>query len=426
MDIRYQSIQSASDLITPGCYLGKLDLKSAYRSVSVHPSQFQCTGLKWKFKGHSEYTYMYDNRLPFGAKLSVGIFHRLTQAVRRMLLKRGINVVVYLDDFLVVADTYTECQRGLDTLMTLVRLLGFSIAWEKTLGPTQCLTFLGIKIDTQAYTLSLPEDKVTSLHSLLTSFMTRSRASCRQLQQLAGKLSWAAHVVNGGRIYLQRVLDLIRPLRKAHHKVQLNNAFKQDISWWLTFLTVFNSRGIRSQRCEPSSVYTDACNQGAGIITDNNWSYINWKLDMPSVSRQHTHINVKETMAVILAIYRYAPTWRGQHVVVYTDNITTRAAINKGISKDPLVMMYLRTVFWLRNIVNFTITSVFIPGSINILADSVSRLHNKGHFLHWMSIVFGYVPLESTIWSYLRFHMSYPALCYLYLQQQHQRLCYKS
>ena len=92
MDIRYQSIQSASDLITHGCYLGKLDLKSAYRSVSIHPSQFQCTGLKWKFKGHSEYTYMYDNRLPFGAKLSVGIFHRLTQAVRRMLLKRGINV----------------------------------------------------------------------------------------------------------------------------------------------------------------------------------------------------------------------------------------------------------------------------------------------------------------------------------------------
>ena len=220
------------------------------------------------------------------------------------------------------------------------------------------------------------------------------------------------------------MLDLIRLLRKAHHKVQLNNAFRQDISWWLTFLTVFNSRGIRAQRREPSAVYTYACNQGAGIITDNNWSYINWKLDMPSVSS--THINVKETMAVILAIYRYAPTWRGQHVVVYTDNITTRAAINKGISKDPLVMMYLRTVFWLRNIFNFTITGVFIPGSINILADSVSRLHNKGHFLHWMSTVFGYVPLESTIWSYLRFHMSYPALCYLYLQQQHRRLCYKS
>ena len=47
--------------------MAKEDLKSAYRSVGIFPSQTQYTGLKWKFSGESEYTYLYDSALPFGA-----------------------------------------------------------------------------------------------------------------------------------------------------------------------------------------------------------------------------------------------------------------------------------------------------------------------------------------------------------------------
>ena len=46
---------------------------------------------------------MYDTRLPFGAKLAPTIFHKLTQAVRRMMNRRGFDlVIVYLDDFFIV------------------------------------------------------------------------------------------------------------------------------------------------------------------------------------------------------------------------------------------------------------------------------------------------------------------------------------
>jgi len=108
---------------------------------------------------------MYDSRLPFGARLSVGIFHRLSQAIRRMMQRRGFKIVVYLDDYLVISDNYFDCITGINTLITLLRLLGFGIAWEKTAGPTQSLTFLGIKIDSESFTLSLPE--VASLSTLL-------------------------------------------------------------------------------------------------------------------------------------------------------------------------------------------------------------------------------------------------------------------
>ena len=105
----FQTLNDAVDLLSHGTFVSKIDLKSAYRSVGVHPASFPATGLKWKFDGDQEVTYLIDKCLPFGAKFSPGIFHRLTQAVRRMMQRRGFSIVVYLDDFLIVEKSYDQC-----------------------------------------------------------------------------------------------------------------------------------------------------------------------------------------------------------------------------------------------------------------------------------------------------------------------------
>lgn len=53
---KYQSVQDAVDLITPGCYFVKLDLANAYWCGKIHPSNYKATGLKWRFKGNSHDT----------------------------------------------------------------------------------------------------------------------------------------------------------------------------------------------------------------------------------------------------------------------------------------------------------------------------------------------------------------------------------
>ncbi|KAK2138680.1 hypothetical protein LSH36_2617g00013 [Paralvinella palmiformis] len=178
-----------------------------------------------------------------------------------MMQRRGFNFVVYLDDYLVISDNYLDCLKGLYTLITLLRLLGVGIAWEKTASPTRSLTFLRIQINSESFTLSLPKDKVTSLRTLLTGYKTKIRASCRQLNQLAGRLSWAGHVVNGGRVYLQRVFDLLRQLKKGDHKFHLTDAFREDITFWLELLQAFNCREISPPWIPPVIMYTDVCNQ---------------------------------------------------------------------------------------------------------------------------------------------------------------------
>jgi hypothetical protein len=415
---RYQSVQDAVRILKPGSFLAKVDLKSAYRSVPVHPSNWQALGLQWCFHGDLEPTFMYDTRLPFGSKLAPGIFHRLTQAVCRMLQRKGIRgIIVYLDDFLVVADSYEECLRALNALWGLLRCLGFAISWGKVEGPTQAITFLGIRIDSVAFTLELPEPKLEDLRSCINSFQGRKRASLHSLQQLAGKLNWACQVVRGGRTYLRRVLDVIKPLRKSHHKAKLSAEFHSDLEWWSSFLAVFNGKYLAFNYSRTNDVFMDACTVGAGIASGDDWQYVHWDSDMPDVAAWH--INSKETLCAVLAARRWAPLWANSRVRFFTDNICTRANLVKGTAKNSLLMPFIRELFWLSAIYNFEISAVYVPGRCNDLPDAISRLHQDGQVTRLGSI-FGIPTVICGFWVSHCFpvHMSRNALFAIFSQIQ--------
>ena len=146
--VKFQSVTEAASMVKQGFFMAKIDLEAAYRSVCIHPDDHAATHLKWVFKGDKHPTYMYDSRLPFGAKKAPGIFHRITQSVRRMMARRGYSdMVVYLDDWFLVSPTKEACLEAMTVLLALLRKLGFSISYRKVEAPTTCLVFLGIQLD---------------------------------------------------------------------------------------------------------------------------------------------------------------------------------------------------------------------------------------------------------------------------------------
>lgn len=194
---RFATVDQAVDQLWPGYYMAKVDLKSAYRSVPISKHSQQFTGLKWQIENRT--VYLKDTKLPFGSKLSPGIFHRLSQSVKRMMERRGYtNIVVYLDDFLVIAPTKQECQHMLNVLIKLLRQLGFSINWNKVLDPTQEIVFLGLEIDSVNMCVRIPVNKLYEIRQRLSDFRRRRRVTKRQLQSLIGVLNWAAAAVRGG------------------------------------------------------------------------------------------------------------------------------------------------------------------------------------------------------------------------------------
>ena len=279
--LRFQFVDDAVRLLYPGGYSAKVDLRSAYRSVKLHPSNFAFTGLSWNFSGDDEPTYVFDTRLPFGSSLAPKIFHRLTQAVKHMLAHRGYDKVAYLNDFYIHETTFQRCMAAVHTLVQLLRSLGFAINWKKIEGPSTRITFLGIVIDSESFTLELPDDKMYEFRVLLQHFATKRRAGLCHLRQLAGHLNWACQVVRGGRCYLRRILDIMRPLKHAYHKVLLSGQFYADIVRYVNFMAVFNGRCLSLQNAPSHEVYLDAFNGGAGYVFDTDWGYTNCRTTCP-------------------------------------------------------------------------------------------------------------------------------------------------
>ena len=383
--VKYQTLNEALELATPGTYLCKVDLRSAYRSVPINCIDYCMTGLQWTFEGDDNPTYLFDTRVPFGSGLGPMIFHRNSQAVRRFMYNRGYNnMVVYLDDFFIAEDSYERCREAQHVLLSLLIKLGFEISWSKVVGPSQCVNFLGVLIDTRDCTLSLDSDKLFKLYNKLLEFKTRKRASKRQLQSLAGSLNWACQAIRGGRYFLRRILNDINKLRHGSHKCRLSGEFHKDLEWWISYLHVFNG-SVYYRRCEQVNVYTDACNTGAGMFCEGDWSYVNWQAD-DSVFRD-VHINYQEVGAIMLSASRWAHTWRDKQVVVFTDSTVAKAIINKGTCRNKVIMNALRKLFWLSVTFNFTVRAVHIPGIIHIVPDCISRLHENGQILHLMSLL---------------------------------------
>ncbi|XP_033730239.1 uncharacterized protein LOC117319560, partial [Pecten maximus] len=332
---KFSSVDTAARMVTKNCFMAKVDLKSAYRVVKISKNSQKATGIQWQFP--EGIRYFYDSKLPFGSKLAPGIFHRLSQAVVRMMAKRGFpNIVAYIDDFFLCHTDKTGCLRTLNVLVTLLRKLGFFINWQKVVDPTTTLNFLGIEICSTQMQLRLPDDKLRAVKEELSKFRQRKRATKAQLQSLVGKLNWVSSVVYGGRAFLRRLINAMNTLRHKSHKLRFSADTLLDIKWWLAFMPRFNGKSLLLDDIPVSALYTDACSEGAGGLWGDSWFYCNWEIDYPNVAP--LHINEKEVVAATLAVQYWAPQLANKRVYIFSDNTVTVACINKCSSRNNRIM----------------------------------------------------------------------------------------
>ena len=107
----------------------------------------------------------------------------------------------------------------MQNLIKLFDQLGVPLAVDKVEGPTPCLTFLGIEIDTASRTVRLPADKYTALITLLSTWQDKRKCTKRELLSLIGHLSFAAKVVKPGRLFLRRLIEASTTVVALHNLI---------------------------------------------------------------------------------------------------------------------------------------------------------------------------------------------------------------
>ena len=243
-----------------GTLFAKLDVKAAYRLVPVHPRDRRLLGFEWQGM------HYVDGMLPFGLRSAPKLFTAVADALEWVLKQRGVsNVAHYLDDFITMGPPHTVvCQQNLDLIMASCAELGVPLATDKLEGPTHCLTFLGIEVDTQDGTLRLPADKLSRLQGALLQWTPRKACRRHQLESLIGTLQHACRVIRPGRAFLRRMIDLLRipSATRGHHHIRLNRQFQADLQWWRTFARHWNRITALPVDSQPSfQVTSDASGQ---------------------------------------------------------------------------------------------------------------------------------------------------------------------
>ena len=309
--------------------------------------------------------------LPFGLRSAPFIFNCLAEAIEWLARQRGIAPIHhYLDDFFIAGP---QCSQHLDTLTSLCELLNIPLTEDKREGPTTQLEYLGILLDSSSLEARLPPDKLQELKVTLPLWKERASFSKQELLSLIGTLSFAAKVVPAGRTFLRRAIDLSTSASQPHETISLDRGFRLDILWWLTFASPWSGKSfflLPNRTPSPDlELFTDSSGcTGFGAYLQGEWFNGGWSAEQANLSIQY-----KELYPIVLS----ACVWSRLKVRFNCDNLAIVSCIKTGC---PLHL--LRNLIYMSAIHNFSTSAQHIPGTHNIIADSLSRFQMQKFYHH--------------------------------------------
>lgn len=348
--------------ITRDCYLWKRDWKGGYAQFWVEPSCRRLLGFL-----HPDGRVMRYNVLTMGANNSAADFCQFSYFIRDLLRSEGINTWAYIDDSFGVHQSLDGALADFKRSKELYDELYVEEAEHKAVPPAQCVEILGYEIDSRSMEVRVPAEKVQLLIELCRSFRSKRTARLKEVQSFVGKLTWAAKVVRGGRVFLSRMYHLLFLNGHPHSLVRLSKEFQSDVSWWLHFFKSWNGVSL-IERSESVSAFTDASKFGFGAWESDGSLWGSW-----SSREVELHSNWKELNTILIAIRTWGGRWHGKRVDLWSDNMASVAICNRGYSRSPKLAKTMRQLFWAAASHDIDLHVHHIAGTLNFFADFLSR-----------------------------------------------------
>ena len=354
-----------------GAWLAKSDIKSAFRLLPVSPEDYELLG--FSFDG----SFYYDRCLPMGCSISCALFEKFSTLLefRVKFVTKSSSVTHYLDDFLFVGSSRSSCSTLLNTFTTICEELGVPLAHEKTEGPSQTITFLGLEIDTLRQEIRVPEGKVQKICAQNQQTLSQAKISLLGIQSLVGSLNFLCRAIAPGRAFLRRLIALSIGLNHPYHKVRITKGARLDLLMWLQFLSHFNgvSAFLKHEwvASDALELFTDAAASiGFGAYFGGRWTQGRWQDELIS---NPPSIAFLEFFPVVVAVKCWGALLANHKVLFHCDNTAVVCIINKRTSGCPRIMHLLR-IFVLECLkYNIVFKAVHVPGTHNERADALSR-----------------------------------------------------
>ena len=233
--------------------------------------------------------------------------------------------------------------------------------------------------------MALKPNKLQELLTYLPKMLARKRVKKVLLQKVLGSLVWATAVIRSGVIFFNRLLALLRKLKRPNHSVYFSLDAKKDVAWWVKTLKAYKGKcSIPPSVWTPlTSFYTDALLSGFGMVWGERAIAGIFTLEYDDLD-----ISKKEMLTVMVAIKHWFGDLANSKVKIFVDNKACVSLLNYGITKSPFLASCLREIQYFLAKYNIEIFSEYIPSKQNCLADLCSRaFSNDAYFNNFNALL---------------------------------------
>ena len=350
-----------------GTLLFKADVKAAFKLIPVRPDQHHALGFCW------EQQFWYQTALPFGCRSSPSIFNEFAGLLRDLLRRMAGNEAVlnYLDDFFGIE------QPGVSTygaFLDLCAITGVPLQPHKCVPPSTRVEILGVVVNTSTMCFELPAAKLQALTDQVAAILGRRRTTRRALLSVVGLLAHACRCVPPGRGFMRRLLDAAYTVERPLHRVRVTQEVRADLRWWAVFAPLWNGRfpilpPVPGPHAGPT-LATDSSRHGMGAVLGGAW----WMAEWPGVGLdENPSMTLAEFLPVLVAAVTWDHHWRGERVLIFSDNMGVVGAWGRGWAKEPRTMCILRHLLFRAALGGYHLEIRHVPGRENGPADALSR-----------------------------------------------------
>lgn len=334
-------------------YISSIDMSQAFHQIPIRPED----QIKTTFAvGNNLYCY---KRAIMGFRNSPADLTKLLDRVFRDLHPK---VYHYVDDFIVVSETFEEHMSLLQEVAKRLREANLSISPTKSHFCHKRLTFLG-------YLLS--EEGLQPNNERIQPILNYKKPeTVRDIRRLMGLINWY-------RRFIPHAAELLTPLsnmisghgKNSQHKIQWNTEAERAFEGVKQILT---SEPILAMAdyTKPFKIYSDASlTAGSAILTQNfdgQEKVIFYHSVKFTPTQQNYSATERELLSVLAGVEKFRPWVDGTQFEVVTDHASIKWLQNL---KEP----HGKLARWAVRLQAFDIRFIHRPGKDMELPDALSR-----------------------------------------------------
>lgn len=353
----------------PGAVMCSTDVSRAYKNFRSDPLDWPLLAFRWRDE------FYCDVSMPFGARASSCHMQRVANAIVRMLKERDVTAKMYIDDLIILSPDKEKADRDLEVAQKLLRDLGLPEAPDKVQSPSTRVTWLGVVIDSEKMSISVPQDKLSEVRSCVAAALKLKTMTKKHLQSVIGKLIHVAKCIKPARLFVSRLLEALRGMKKKFLRV--TSEMKQDLMWFSEFSAHWNGVGLINVSEPSMNIFVDASGSGIGA-TDGRTAYGGQVSPMWDPAE---NISELEAVNLVVALQTFlTDADRGRHIKVFCDNMATVEVCTTGRGRNQIILDCARNIWMVQALLDIKITYEHIAGTKNVFADALSRRHMSPKF----------------------------------------------